>query len=67
MSIGNIIKKNQPDVYKKLIKITNMSKPNKSNKSNKNSDDDLTFDDFERMMRHDSFKKVNGCIKQVGR
>ncbi len=61
MSIGNIIKIKQPDVYKQLLKMT---KKNKSNKI-KRADDDLSFDDFARMMRHDSYKKVRGNIRQV--
>ena len=61
MSIGNIIKIKQPDVYKQLLKMTNKNKPNKIIRT----DDDLSFDDFERMMRHDSYKKVHGSTRQV--
>lgn len=61
MSIGNIIKIKQPDVYKQLLKMTNKNKPNKI----KRTDDDLSFDDFARMMHHDSYKKVRGSIRQV--
>ena len=71
MSIGNIIRAKQPDIYKVLIKIANEDKPNKPNKPNKlnkpikNSDENISLDDFEKMMRHDSFKKVHGAIRQI--
>jgi len=47
MSIGNIIRSKQPDVYRELVKITNNKK------------------DFEKMMCHDSYKRVGGAIRQV--
>jgi len=62
MSIGNIIKINQPDIYKKLIKLINQGE-RKYNK--KHNNDNLAFEDFERMMRHDSYKRVKGNIRQV--
>lgn len=61
MSIGNIIRIKQPDVYKYLIKMANKNKPNNIKKQS----DDLTFDDFEKMMRHDSYKKIRGSTRQV--
>ncbi len=61
MSIGNIIRIKQPDVYKHLIKMANKNKPNNIKKQS----DDLTFDDFEKMMRHDSYKKIRGSTRQV--
>ena len=63
MSIGNIIKNKQPDVYKQLII---MAKNFKYEHEYSNYDEnDHNFKNFERMMRHDSYKKVRGCIRQV--
>ncbi len=62
MSIGNMIRAKQPDIYKQLIKMANKNRPNEIKKQ---SDEDLTFDDFERMMRHDSYKKIRGSTRQV--
>lgn len=58
MSIGSIVKQNQPDVYRKLVKIVNEEKVHKN-------DDNLDFDDFERMMRHDGYKRIRGSTRQV--
>ncbi len=58
MSIGNIIRSKQPDVYRELVKITNNKKIRKTDKK-------LSFEDFEKMMCHDSYKRVGGAIRQV--
>lgn len=51
MKIGEIIRKQQPKEFKKLMAI----------KTGCN----LDFEDFERMMRHDSYKRDKGAIKQT--
>jgi len=56
MSIGEIIKRQQPDVYKRLILLSGAQEPPKV--------DNLNFEDFERMMRHDSYKRVHGAIRR---
>lgn len=61
MSIGNIIKIKQPNVYKQLIKMASKNKPKIYN----DNINDLTFEDFEKMMRHDSYKKIRGSTRQV--
>lgn len=58
MSIGTIIRIKQPDVYRKLVKFINKGKLHKS-------DENLSFYDFEKMMRHDSHKRVGGAVRQV--
>ena len=58
MSIGNIIRLKQPDIYKQLVKMTT--------KTNiKYGHENLKFEDFEKMMRHDSYKKIRGSTRQV--
>lgn len=59
MCIGSIIRSKQPDVYKQLMKVVN------KNKSEKYINDNLSIKDFEKMMKHDSYKRVGGAIKQV--
>lgn len=58
MSIGKIIRTKQPDVYRKLVKFINKEKVHKR-------DENLGFEDFEKMMRHDSHKRVGGAVRQV--
>jgi hypothetical protein len=56
LSIGEIVKRQQPDVYKTLILL--------SSNQVKVKFDNLSFEDYERMMRHDSFKRVHGAIRR---
>ncbi|KLU74261.1 MULTISPECIES: hypothetical protein [Clostridium] len=58
MKIGKILKTQQPDVYKRL------KKQHKTNKAKKNQNS-LTFNDYIDLMRHDSYKRHNGAIRQV--
>lgn len=60
MEIGKIIKIKQPDVYRTLLKMAN-----KQEIKYMKTDDDLTTEDFERMMRHDSYKRIGGSVRQV--
>lgn len=56
MQIGSIIKAKQPEMYYKLLKLK---------KSRLDTGDRLTTKDFERMMRHDGYKRVGSVIRQV--
>jgi len=57
LSIGDIIRKKQPDVYKKLISLSK-SKSNKVKKEEKI--------DFKRLMEDAPvYKRHNGAIRQV--
>ncbi|MEG0133103.1 MAG: hypothetical protein RR851_13170 [Clostridium sp.] len=51
MLVKDIIRDNQPDVYKEL-------------RSNNTKDKDREFREYENLMRHDSYKRHNGAIKQ---
>ncbi|KEH84583.1 hypothetical protein [Clostridium novyi] len=56
MKIEKILKTQQPNVYKRL-------KKHKRNKSKKNQNS-LTFKDYIDLMKHDSYKRHNGAIRQ---
>lgn len=56
MKIGQVVKEQQPDVHKKLNK-----KPRKKRRRGKES---LSFSDFENMMKHNSYVRHRGSIKQ---
>lgn len=51
MKIGEIIRRKQPKEYKKLMDIKYRN--------------NYTHEEFERMMRHDSYKRNRGAIRQV--
>lgn len=55
IKIKAILKNKQPEDYKKLINFANEDK----------SDDELSFKDFEKMMKHDSYKRHKGAMRQV--
>lgn|GEM_PF-639863 len=55
IKIKNILKNKQPETYKMLINHIDDEK----------EDDKLTFKDFEKMMKHDSYKRHKGAIRQV--
>lgn len=54
MKIGNILKDNKLEVHKKS---------NKKRKRRRGKN--LSFSDFQNMMKHDSYKRVGGAIRQV--
>jgi hypothetical protein len=57
MKIGSILKENQPEVHKKLRK--------KKKRRRRDKEKSLSFNDFKSMMKHSSYKRSNGAIKQV--
>lgn len=54
MKIKDIVKRTQPDTYSKL-------KPNKK----RHSKERLTERDYEELMKHSSYKRTGGAIRQV--
>lgn len=55
MKVKDIIEETQPDTYSKL-------KPNKKRHSKKEK---LTKRDYEELMKHSSYKRTGGAIRQV--
>ena len=55
IKVIDIIKETQPDTYSKL-------KPNKKRHSKKEK---LTKRDYEELMRHSSYRRTGGAIRQV--
>lgn len=54
IKVKDIIEETQPDTYSKL-------KPNKK----RHSKEKLTERDYEELMRHSSYKRTGGAIRQV--
>ena len=54
IKVKDIIKVTQPETYSKL-------KPNK----NRHSKEKLTKRDCEELMKHSSYKRISGAIRQV--
>lgn len=55
MSIGALIKQKQPEEFKKLLLLKKYIKIRDGTKK----------ENFRKMMRHDSYKRINGAIRQV--
>ena len=54
MKIKDIVKRTQPDTYSKL-------KPNRK----RHSKEKLTKRDYEKLMKHSSYKRTGGAIRQI--
>jgi len=61
MKIGEILRCEQSEVYKQIN-----NKPNSNRRNNKKSKDSkgMTFSQVERLMKHDSYKRHNGSLRQ---
>lgn len=59
ISIGEYIEYMQPEVFAQLAMYV---KPVKRKKEVR-----ITFEDAERLMRHDSYKRVRGAVRQTRR
>ncbi|HID0823832.1 TPA: hypothetical protein ACXDAP_001976 [Clostridium botulinum] len=59
MRIENILKTQQPSTHKQLNK--NRKQNKKSRRGNK---EDLSFSDYVEMMKHDSYKRHRGALRQ---
>ncbi|WP_282804658.1 hypothetical protein [Clostridium tetani] len=62
MKIGNIIKAQQPDMYKRLRQQNR--KQNKKKKSRRGKQEHLSFSDVLELMKHDSYKRHRGALRQ---
>lgn len=60
MQIEDIVKNKQPEMYKKL----NVSEKKTNNKKKKNKSEKLSFSYVSSLMRHDSYERHNGAIRQ---
>ncbi len=59
MKVGRIVKSQQPDIHKKLKENYSRKKHKRGNKER------LSFSDVMELMRHSSYKRHKGAIKQV--
>ena len=59
MRIGSIIEAQQPDIYKQL---NEKYKQNKKKKDRRGQN--LSFSDVMDLMKHDSYKRHNGALRQ---
>ena len=55
IKVIDIIKETQPDTYSKL----------KFNKKRHSKKENLTIRDYEELMKHSSYKRTGGAIRQV--
>ncbi|NFM72852.1 hypothetical protein FDB95_14950 [Clostridium botulinum] len=60
MRIEKILKIQQPDTHRKLNK--NIKQNNKKRRRGKK--EDLSFSDYVEMMKHDSYKRHKGALRQ---
>jgi len=55
IKIKTVVENKQPKIYEMLTNYTD----------DKEDDDKLSFKDFEKMMRHDSYKRHKGSLRQI--
>ncbi|AUN00954.1 hypothetical protein EXM98_01110 [Clostridium botulinum] len=60
MKVVRIIETQQPGIYKQLNK--NRKQHNKKRRRGKK--EDLSFSDYVQMMKHDSYKRYKGALRQ---
>ncbi|AWZ50057.1 hypothetical protein C3495_14315 (plasmid) [Clostridiaceae bacterium 14S0207] len=60
MEIGDILKDKQPQMYKKLVNVSEKKVKNKK----KNKSEKLSFSYVSSLMRHDSYERHHGAIRQ---
>ncbi|WP_080444860.1 hypothetical protein [Clostridium botulinum] len=60
MKVGKIIETQQPGIHKQLNK--NRKQNNKKRRRGKK--EDLSFSDYVEMMKHDSYKRHKGALRQ---
>lgn len=61
MNIGDYLKKNDPDIYKKLMQIGR-----KQQKKKKRENKGIELGDKpERLMKHDAYKRIGRRIRQI--
>ncbi|KIS22032.1 hypothetical protein FDA95_10285 [Clostridium botulinum] len=60
MRIEKILKTQQPNTHKQL----NKNRKQHKKKSRRGKKEDLSFSDYVEMMKHDSYKRHNGALRQ---
>ncbi|BAQ36305.1 hypothetical protein CBB2_3302 [Clostridium botulinum] len=60
LKIEKILKIQQPGIHKQLNKNRNQNKK----KSRRGKKEDLSFSDYVQMMKHDSYKRYKGALRQ---
>ncbi|QRI54069.1 hypothetical protein [Clostridium botulinum] len=60
MKVGKIIETQQPGIHKQLNK--NIKQNNKKRRRGKK--EDLSFSDYVEMMKHDSYRRHKGALRQ---
>ncbi|ENJ9655964.1 hypothetical protein AB2T14_003680 [Clostridium botulinum] len=60
MKVGKIIETQQPNTHKQL----NKNRKQNKKKRGRGEKDDLSFSDYVEMMKHDSYKRHKGALRQ---
>ncbi|ENK0558501.1 hypothetical protein AB2T19_003322 [Clostridium botulinum] len=60
MKVGKIIETQQPGIHKQL----NKNRKQNKKKSRRGKKEDLSFFDYVEMMKHDSYKRHRGALRQ---
>ncbi|MCW6059766.1 hypothetical protein LAV35_03660 [Clostridium sporogenes] len=60
MRVEKILKTQQPNTHKQL----NKNRKQNKKKSRRGKKEDLSFSDYVEMMKHDSYKRHKGALRQ---
>ncbi|HDK7156463.1 TPA: hypothetical protein PTV43_001592 [Clostridium botulinum] len=60
MKVGRIIETQQPGIHKQL----NKDKKQNKKKSRRGKKENLSFSDVMKLMKHDSYKRHRGALRQ---
>ncbi|WP_082210396.1 hypothetical protein [Clostridium sporogenes] len=60
MKVGKIIETHQPGIHKQLNKDRKLNKKRRR----RGKKEDLSFSDYVEMMKHDSYKRHKGALRQ---
>ncbi|ADK16192.1 hypothetical protein [Clostridium ljungdahlii] len=58
MKVEKILKVQQSDIHKKL------KENNNKRRSRRGKEEDFSFSDIEKLMRHDCYRRINGAINR---
>lgn len=61
LKVGKILETQQPDIHKQL---TQNGKQNKKKHGRGKKEKDLSFSDYMELMKHDSYKRHRGALRQ---
>lgn len=67
MSIGEIIRRKQPDVYRDLIQIKMFLNLEETTKNERHKEVKINDCEAEKLMRHDGYVRGRGGIRQTRR